>query len=80
MHELGVLLQIVKTVDKIAKNENISAVRYIALEVGNDSGFVPMYLSKLFPAAADACPQFERTQLRIIPVPGSGLNIREIGY
>ena len=80
MHELGVLLQIVKTVDRITKEEKISWVRYIALEVGTDSGFVPMYLSKLFPAAADACPQFERTQLRIIPVPGSGLNIREIGY
>ena len=80
MHELGVLLQIVKTVDRITKEEKISRVRYIALEVGTDSGFVPMYLSKLFPAAADACPQFERTQLRIIPVPGSGLNIREIGY
>ena len=54
MHELSVLLQIVKTVDRITNDEKISRVRYIALEVGNDSGFVPMYLSKLFPAAV-AC-------------------------
>ena len=80
MHELSALLQIVKTVDRITNDEKISRVRYIALEVGNDSGFVPMYLSKLFPAAADSCPKLKRTQLQIITVPGSGLTIKEIGY
>lgn len=80
MHELGVLRQIVKTVERIAGENRIRQVRHIALEVGKVSGFVPVYLTKLFPVAADACPLLRHTQLRIFTVPGAGLVIKEIGY
>ncbi len=80
MHELGVLLQIVKTVDRIANEERIDKVRYIAVEVGEESGFVPMYLGKLFPIAVDSFPMLKKTQLKITTVPGEGLIIKEIGY
>ena len=80
MHELGVLRQIVKTVSRVAEENRIPAVRHIALEVGETSGFVPQYLTKLFPVAADACPALGKTELRILMVPGRGLVIKEIGY
>ena len=48
--------------------------------VGEASGFVPMYLTKLFPAAADAYPAMHETKLIIDMVPGKGLVVKDIGY
>ena len=80
MHELGVLRQIVKTVGRITEQNHIEQVKHITLEVGETSGFVPYYLTKLFPAAADAYRELHKTELRISMVPGKGLVIKEIGY
>lgn len=80
MHELGVLRQIVKTVTRITEENRIAKVSHIALEVGETSGFVPQYLTKLFPVAADQYPALHDAQLRISTVAGRGLVIKEIGY
>ena len=80
MHELGVLRQIVKTVGRVMEQNQIRRVKHIELEVGETSGFVPYYLTKLFPVAADAYPALQRTELRISMVSGKGLLIKEIGY
>ena len=80
MHELGVLRQIVKTVSRITQQNKIEQVKHIALEVGETSGFVPQYLTKLFPVAADAFPALQKAELRLSTVPGTGLVIKEIGY
>ena len=80
MHELGVLRQIVKTVNQITEQNQIRQVKHIALEVGDASGFVPYYLTKLFPVATDAYSALQKTELRISVVPGRGLLIKEIGY
>ena len=80
MHELGVLREIVKTVSKAVEENKIKRVRYITLEVGDCSGFVPYYLTKLFPIAADSYPPLKKTYLNISPVPGKGLVIKEIAY
>ena len=80
MHELGVLYQIVKTVRRITEENHIRTVKHIALEVGDASGFVPAYLHKLFPVAADGFPPLQNTRLDILTVPGGGLVIKEIGY
>ena len=80
MHELGVLVQAVKTVDKIAKQQNIEKIKHMTLEVGEESGFVPMFLEKLFPIAIEHYPVMTKAQLRIEHVPGKGLMIKDIGY
>lgn len=80
MHELGVLYQAVKTVDRVAEKNRIQKVRHITLEVGEESGYVPAFFQKLFPVATDRLPRFEQTELRIQMAPGEGLLIREIGY
>lgn len=77
---MGVLRQIVKTVGRVMEQNQIRRVKYIELEVGETSGFVPYYLTKLFPVAADAYPALQRTELRISMVSGKGLLIKEIGY
>ncbi|MBQ4577632.1 MAG: hydrogenase maturation nickel metallochaperone HypA [Clostridia bacterium] len=80
MHELGVLRQIVKTVSRVAEENRIPNIRHIALEVGENSGFVPQYLTKLFPVAADGCALLRTAELRVCTVPGKRLLIKEIGY
>ncbi len=80
MHELAVLNQAVKTVGRIARERGIRRIRHITLEVGDASGYVPRYLEKLFPVAAEQLPAIQGAELRIETVPGRGLSIRDIGY
>ena len=80
MHELGVLRHAVKTVTAIAEKNNINKIKHITLEVGRESDFVPMFLEKLFPVATDGFTLMKGAQLRLEMVPGSGLQIKEIGY
>ncbi len=80
MHELGVLRQIVKTVYGVTIQNNIKRVKFITLEVGTTSGFVPRYLTKLFPVAADAYPVLQKAKLKIMMVAGDGLIIKDLGY
>ena len=80
MHELGVLNQVVKAVIRTAEQNRICRIRYITLEVGDASGYVPYYLQKLFPVAADRFPALQGADLRLQTVPGKGLLIKDIGY
>lgn len=75
MHELGVLMATVKTVSKIAQQNNITKIKHITLDVGEDSGYVPMYLHKLFPVAIDSFPLLKDAQLKIQMVQGKNLQI-----
>lgn len=80
MHELGVLCQIVKRVNRIAGDNQISKVKHVTLEVGEASGFVPVFLEKLFPVAVENFPAFDRCKLKIEKTEGKGLVIKDIGY
>lgn len=80
MHELGILRQIVKVVDRVADENKIEIIKYITLEIGKDSDIVPYYMQKLFPVAADAYTILDHTELRISMVAGRGLVIKDIGY
>lgn len=80
MHELGVLCQAVKTVDQIAKKNHIRKVKHITLEVGEESGYVPAFLTKLFPVAVEHAATMKDAQLKIEIVPGRSLQIKNLGY
>lgn len=80
MHELGVLCQVVKKVSAVAEENKIPAIKHIALEVGTESTFVPVFLEKLFPVATDGMELFKNSELRLSIVPGKNLIIKEIGY
>ena len=80
MHELGVLYQVLRHVDRIANEKCIRKVKHITLEVGTESTYVPMYLEKLFPVAADRFPVVSGARLRIQMAPGRSLLIKDIGY
>lgn len=80
MHELGVLCQVVRKVSDVAEKNSIGAIKHITLEVGTESGFVPVFLEKLFPVAVDGLSLFEKAELRLSMVGGRNLVIKEIGY
>ncbi len=80
MHELGVLRHVVQTVGKIAAANRVKRVKYITLEVGEESGYVPYYLNKLFPHALQYVPELGMPKLKLIEVPGRKLQIKDFGY
>lgn len=80
MHELGILVQAVKTVDQIAKDNQIRKIKHITLEVGTESGIVPLFLKKLFSVAAEHYPSMQDAELKIETVPGRQFQIKDLGY
>ena len=80
MHELGVLLQAVKTASSAAQKNNITRVKHMTLEVGEDSTFVPVFFEKLWPVAIENFPIMRGAELKIETAPGEKLLIKDIGY
>ena len=80
MHELGVLLQAVRMVDRAARENRIEQVTHMTLDVGEDSGYVPVFFEKLFPVAVEQFPTMKCADLRIRMVPGRGLQVKDFGY
>lgn len=69
MHELGVLNSMVHTIERIVKEQNLTQVHKLVMEVGELSGIVPRYLELSWPAAAYKT-FMENTELELIVVPG----------
>ncbi len=80
MHELGVLMQAVKTVVRVAEQNHIRKVKHITLEVGRQSTYVPAYFEKLYPAVSAEFSVTAGSHLRMEMAPGRGLLIKDIGY
>ncbi len=70
MHELGVVFEIIKAVDKIADKEGVDEIGAIVLQIGELSSMIPMYVESCFPAAIQGKPRYERTKLEIEIIPG----------
>ena len=73
-------MQAVKTVNRIAEENRIGKVKQMTLEIGDESGFLPVFFEKLFPVAIEKFPVMAETELRMEIVPGKGLRIKDIGY
>lgn len=80
MHELGVLTSAVKTVSDVAKKNGVKKVKFMTLQVGAESTFVPAFMEKLFPAAKENYPLLKHAELKIEIIPGKSLVIKEIGF
>ena len=80
MHELGVLTHALRLVDRVAAEQQVEKVKYVTLEVGESSGYLPEFLHRLFPVAADALPRLQGAELRLQSVPGHTLVVKDIGY
>ena len=69
MHELGILSAMVKTIETVAKQEQLQRIEKIVLQVGELSGVVPSYLESCYPAAVYKT-FMENTALELEIVPG----------
>lgn len=67
MHELGIVYQVIKVVDKFVKENKITRVEKIVLEIGQLSQAIPRFIEECYPAAVDETA-YENTKLEIITI------------
>ncbi len=72
MHELGILFNVVRTVEDIARQNQVTRIAALVLQVGELSPVVPHYLQACYPAAVDGT-LLEGAELKIEVTPGNAL-------
>lgn len=72
MHELGIMYNIVEKVLTIVKENHITSVETLVLQVGEISSVVPRYLHACYPAATDGTI-LENTKLEIEILPANAI-------
>ena len=77
MHELGIVIEIVKTVEDFVEKNHLSRVDTLVLQIGKMAPVVPHYIEQCYPAAVDGT-SMENTKLVIETVPGKEFLIKEI--
>ena len=70
MHELGIVMHIAESVIEVMKEEELTEVQKIVLQVGELSSVIPRYLEECYPAAVDGTV-LEKTKLEIEILPGN---------
>lgn len=69
MHELGTIVYVIDTVEKLAVENKLTAVGSVTLEVGEVSGIVPDYLKDFWLYARKKSALLKDTELRIENLP-----------
>ncbi|HHW23222.1 MAG TPA: hydrogenase maturation nickel metallochaperone HypA [Clostridiaceae bacterium] len=72
MHEIGVLMEIVKSVEKVAKENDVQKIKTLVLQIGELSSVIPQYMKTLYPAATEGTI-LEESELEIEILPANGL-------
>lgn len=70
MHELGIVYEVINIVDRFAKENQLTKVDKIVLEVGQLSQAIPRFIEECYPAAVNETP-YEDTRLEIIVLPAN---------
>ena len=73
MHEISVLNRAVDLAEQTAIDNNIDRIAYITLEVGELSGYLPVFFEKYFEVVIEDRPIFEGAELKMIRPRGEGL-------
>ena len=69
MHELGTIVYVIETIEKLAEEEKLTKVGSITLEVGEVSGVVPGYLKDFWLYARKKSELLKETELKIETLP-----------
>lgn len=72
MHELGVMIEVIKTVENFAKANGLTKIDTLVLQIGELSSVIPKYAEACYPAAADGT-LLQETKLKIEVLPGNAL-------
>ena len=73
MHEISVLHEAVRLAEETANENHIKKLSYITLEVGELSGYLPVFFEKYYPIVIENRPVFEGCELKIIQPRGEAL-------
>jgi len=73
MHEISVLYKAVELAEQTAKDNGIEKISWITLEVGELSGYLPVFFEKYFPVVIENRPVFENCELKMVMARGEGL-------
>lgn len=69
MHEIGVVRQILRTVEDFAKENNVEKIDEIVLDIGELSLVIPKYVEEIYPAVVKGSI-LDGTKLIMNTVPG----------
>lgn len=72
MHELGIMYHVIRQVTGAARENELTEVEAIVLQVGEYASVIPRYLHACFPAAVDGT-FLKNTKLEIEILPANGL-------
>lgn len=72
MHEIGVMIEVVKTVENFARENGVTKIEKLVLQIGELSPMIPRYIEACYPAAVDGT-SLENTKLEIEIMPGNGI-------
>ena len=72
MHELGVVIEVVKTVEKVALENNLTKVDSVVLQIGELSSMIPKYVESCFPVAVYNT-SLKDAKLKIEVIPANGM-------
>jgi len=68
MHELGIVYQILKTVDDIKKEQNLHEIESVVLQIGEMTDIVPQLVEEAWEAACNET-DYNGTKLRTEVIP-----------
>lgn len=71
MHELGIVIEIVKQVEEFSLAQNVKEIDKLVLQIGELSGIVPHYIEEVYPIAVEKT-SLRNTKLEIEILPGIG--------
>lgn len=71
MHELGIVIEVVKQVEDFAVENKLKEIEKLVLQVGELSSMVPKYIEDVYPIAVEHT-SLRNTKLEIEMLPGLG--------
>lgn len=71
MHELGILMEVIRTVEKFAAENRIKRIEALVLQIGEISSVIPEYMEKVYPTAVEGS-LLETADLKIEILPANG--------
>jgi hydrogenase nickel incorporation protein HypA/HybF len=72
LHELGILIDVIHKVEKIAIENKLTKIDTLVLQIGELSSMIPRYIEACYPAAVDGT-LLQETKLKIEILPGNAL-------
>jgi hydrogenase nickel incorporation protein HypA/HybF len=72
VHELGIMFNVIRSVENFAQKNGVTKIDTLVLQVGELSPVVPQYIEACYPAAVDGT-LLQETKLKIEIIPGNAL-------